>query len=220
MHALGVSIKVHSGFPEHSTLPLESATVFHTRRCHRNRGKQLFQRRPKHTMCNLGVCRQAEVSPLVSNRHLSRSPFDVGHTVFRLPAELIVETLAYFGDPHHNVIFAKKTRGAHSILDPDDVERLTVIRILTMTCWHLRNMLFPLLWKYVEGCNVSYRHMQQRSEWGGNGLYAQCTYLVLNPTISAYVQCVCSFIHEKKFTKCRSIELYLWIYNLGTLRKI
>ena len=142
------------------------------------------------------------MSHLVPNRLLSHFPFYIGRTVFRLPAELIVEILAYFGDPHRNILSAKKARGVRAVLDPDRVERLTVIRVLTMTCWHLRNMLFPLLWKFVEGCNISYRRpVYQRIAWdpmssAGNGLYTQCGYLILNPSIAAYVQCVYSFIHE------------------------
>ena len=152
-------------------------------------------------MCNLGVYRQAEVSPESDFQQAPiRSPFDIGYTVFRLPAELIIEILAYFRDSHHNIRSAKEARGMDATLDPDDVERLTVIRTLTMTCWHLRNMLFPLLWTYVEGCNVSYRHGHRRE--GGNGLYAQCTYLVLNPTIGVYVQYVCSFTHKRKLKRC------------------
>jgi len=71
-----------------------------------------------------------------------------------------------------------------------------------MTCWHLRNMLFPLLWKYTEGCNVAYRRPVPQSPGldkvltVGNGLYAQCAYLVLNPTVGAYVQCARSCIRE------------------------
>ena len=77
----------------------------------------------------------------------------------------------------------------------EHVERLTAIRKLTMTCWHLRNMLLPLLWEYVEGCNLL-GHRPSRHHHAGsdqmvplqNGLYAQCLYLIRNPTICAYVQ--------------------------------
>ena len=104
--------------------------------------------------------------------------------VFRLPIELIIEILACFGDPRHNILYLKTARGARVVLDPGRVERLTAIRVLTMTCWHLRNMLLPLLWKYVEGCNVSYRHHQTLVRdpviLAGNGLYAQYAYLMLN----------------------------------------
>lgn len=126
----------------------------------------------------------------------------MSRTVFRLPAELIVETLAYFGDPRRNILSTRKSQGVGAVLDPSNVERLTAIRKLTMTCWHLRNMLFPLLWEYVEGCNITLRNpVLQRRMWdpmvsAGNGLYPQCTYLILNPIIGAYVRCVYSFIHE------------------------
>ena len=73
-----------------------------------------------------------------------------------------------------------------------------------MTCWHLRNTLFPLLWKHVEGCDLSDRHIaktpleQDKMVLLENSLYAQCTYLILNPIIGAYVQYVYSCIHRKK----------------------
>ena len=72
------------------------------------------------------------------------------------------------------------------------VKRLTVTRELTMTCWHLRNILLPLFWEYVEGCNML-GHRPSRHDHAGsdqivplqNGLYAQGLH---NPTICAYVQ--------------------------------
>lgn len=66
------------------------------------------------------------------------------------------------------------------------VERTTIIRKLTMTCWSLRNTLLPVLWRDTEGCIVS------SSPRNGHtyGLYAQCEYLLSNPTIAAHVQCV------------------------------
>ena len=67
------------------------------------------------------------------------------------------------------------------------VERSTVIRKLTMTCWTLRNTLLPVLWKNTEGCIV--RPPSGMRETGMTyGLYAQCTYLLSDPTIAAYVQ--------------------------------
>jgi len=65
-----------------------------------------------------------------------------------------------------------------------------------MTCWHLRNMLFPLLWEYVEGCNVYVRRPARHNPTSyqmvplKNGLYDQCLYLMQNPTIGAYIQYV------------------------------
>jgi hypothetical protein len=194
-------------------------------RCHQNRQQRLVQRRPRHTGWNLGPYRQAKVSPPVPIRLLSRFPSNISRTVFRLPTELIVEMLTHFEDPHHNITSAKKARGVRRALNPDCVEQLTAIRVLTMTCWHLRNMLFPLLWKYVEGCNIFYRPISRRVAQdpvasAGNGLYAQCTYLIDNPTIAAYVRCVYSFIHRLKLTMCHSAGLSLWICASRTLRRI
>jgi len=119
----------------------------------------------------------------------------MGREVFRLPAELIIEVLTYFGDPHRNVRREKAYRGIYEldeIVPLEHVERLTVVRKLTMTCWHLRNTLFPLLWKYVEGCDLSDRHRAGLGQTAApkNGLYAQCSYLISNPTICDYVQYV------------------------------
>ena len=93
-----------------------------------------------------------------------------------------------------------------------------------MTCWHLRNMLFPTLWKYVEGCDLFDHHTfhfsygQERITRLQNGLYAQCTYLILNPAICAYVQYVYSCIHLN-----RTHDLpgrLLWIYASLPPRRI
>ena len=80
-------------------------------------------------------------------------------------------------------------------------------RKLTMTCWHLRNILLPLLWEYVEGCNLldwptigSRRKVPLKY-----GLYAQCSYLLHNPTICACVRCVHFYIHSNK---AHSVSLY------------
>ena len=98
------------------------------------------------------------------------------------------------------------------------MERLTAIRKLTMTCWHLRNMLLPLLWEYVEGCNLlgraTIRHHPGSDQMVSlkNGLYDQCWYLILNPTICPYVQYVYSCIHSKKNPQgvnCRALSVDL-----------
>ena len=128
--------------------------------------------------------------PSTPTRPLSRFAFDTARTVFRIPAEL-VEILTYFGDPHRNILLAKGDHESDLLVHQEHIERLTVVRKLTMTCWHLRNVLFPLLWEYVEGCNVTQQWLTIR-----NGLYAQCVYLILNPTIGAYVQCVYSLTHR------------------------
>lgn len=127
--------------------------------------------------------------------------------VFRLPPELIIEILACFGDPRRNILRAKE----ESLLCPDVelVQQLTVIRRFTMTCWHLRNILFPVLWKHVEGCTLihfsSLRPPVAPNKFfvTSNGLYPQCSYLLLNPTIGAYVQCV--FPHIRRFDSCRTV---------------
>ena len=112
--------------------------------------------------------------------------------VFRIPAEFMAEILIYFGDPHRNILFERVDEGTGLYLHPEKIERLTIIRKLTMTCWHLRNNLLPLLWKHVEGCNIHYCGPVYRRCPVYNGLYAQCAYLILNPTIGTYVQCVYS----------------------------
>ena len=116
--------------------------------------------------------------------------------VFKLPLELIVEALSNFGDPHLNIRCEIARRGG--VLVREHVERLTVTRKLTMTCWHLCNMLFPLLWAYVEGCNLSDRHHFYGAAPPKNGLYAQCSYLALNPAIAVYVRYVYSCAHSDK----------------------
>ena len=84
----------------------------------------------------------------------------------------------------------------------EHMERLTVIRKLTMSCWHLRNVLLPLLWEYVEGWRVFARrqaahHDPTLGEWvlPKSGLYDQCSYLAHNPIVGAYVQHVYPHTH-------------------------
>ena len=71
-------------------------------------------------------------------------------------------------------------------MEREHVERSTVIRRLTMTCWVMRDTLLPVLWKDVEGCVVS-SHPRRGHTYG---LYDQCVYLLSNPTIAAHVQYV------------------------------
>ena len=68
-----------------------------------------------------------------------------------------------------------------------NVERSTVIRKLTMTCWVLRDILLPVLWKDTEGCVVKppTHNSPIRETYG---LYAQCVYLLSNPAIAACVR--------------------------------
>jgi len=64
-------------------------------------------------------------------------------------------------------------------------------------------MLFPLLWEYVEGCNMlGHRHRvgSDRMVPLENGLYAQCSYLIRNPAVCAHVQYAYSYDHSKKHT--------------------
>jgi len=86
------------------------------------------------------------------------------------------------------------------------VERLTAIRKLTMTCWHLRNMLFPLLWEYVEGCNLCDPHLRSDQMVPlKNSLYAQCSYLIHNPTICPYVEYVYSRTQSKNNSRSAAL---------------
>ena len=82
-------------------------------------------------------------------------------------------------------------------------------------------MLFPLLWRYVEGCNLSGRRPvrlqsgSDRTVPPKNGLYAQCSYLIRNPTIGAYVRYAYSRLHSNRangelFCRALSADLYLW----------
>ena len=123
-----------------------------------------------------------------------RTPSNVIRVVVRLPDELVLEVLSYFRDPHREILRAKNGPTSHLTLDPKCVERLTITRRLTMTCWYLRNRLFPILWKYVEGCNFTPRNRPPRAWYGPvpseSGLYPQCLYLLLNPSVSVYVQYV------------------------------
>ena len=73
-----------------------------------------------------------------------------------------------------------------------NVQRSTVIRNLTLTCRLLRNVLLPVLWKDVEGCVVINPGYPRNT--CTYGLYHQCEYLLLNPAVAAYVQCVSSFL--------------------------
>ena len=124
----------------------------------------------------------------------SRPAPDLGRTVFKFPVELFLEIFSYFHDHRRYICDTTGNTGLFDmIMRTQHVERSTVIRKLTMTCWALRNTLLPVLWKNTEGCVVK----QPRgvnppfsmNEIGTTyGLYAQCIYLLSNPTIAAYVQ--------------------------------
>ena len=136
--------------------------------------------------------------------------------VFRLPAELIIDILSHYEDPRRNILREKSSRGS-GVLLAEHVERSTAIRKLTMTCWHLRNMLFPLLWEHLEGCTLFNHIPHYDNHWVkrdtlNNGLHAQCSYLIRNPTICPYVEYVCSTsthrtTHEMSFPRTISADL-------------
>ena len=116
-------------------------------------------------------------------------------TVFKFPVELFFEIFSHLCDHRHYIHATSDER--HELtwwveMKTHDVERSTVIRKLTMTCWALRNALLPILWKNTEGCVVESRVSEDGDEEPGKtyGLYAQCVYLLSNPTIAAYVQLV------------------------------
>jgi len=159
--------------------------------------------------------KRGRVLPFVTTKYAAnRHPTWIA--VFRLPVELIIGLLSHLGDPHRN-IRREKLRGN---LFLGHVERLTVIRKLTMTCWHLRNMLFPLLWEYVEGCSMFGRARPNQFVPLKNDLYNQCSYLIHNPTVCAYIQYVCLCTYSKeKLTRCQRVGPFLWICGLRRLRK-
>ncbi|KAF9645681.1 hypothetical protein BDM02DRAFT_3189524 [Thelephora ganbajun] len=108
--------------------------------------------------------------------------------IFKLPIELLFEIFSHLND-HRRYIRDTCTNGEQygEVMRTKHVERSTVIRKLTMTCWPLRNVLLPVLWKNTEGCIV-----KPPSDGGPAGktygLYAQCAYLLSNPAIAVYVQ--------------------------------
>jgi len=117
---------------------------------------------------------------------------DMGCTVFKLPVELFPEVFSHLYDHRQYIRDSLDDTGGiiYGVgMKAQHVERSTVIRNLTMTCWVLRNALLPALWKHTEGCVV-----ESSPNDGGDeprktyGLYAQCIYLLSNPTIAAYVQ--------------------------------
>ena len=148
------------------------------------------------------------------------SPLVSTSAVFGFSAEVILEIITHFGDPRRD--FLLENRMDHPALlvfprlDSELAERLTVIRRLTMTCWRLRNMLFPLLWEYTEGRYFSpLRPSNKRYGALSHGLWAQCTYLLLNPTVGAYVRCVkaspCSRVPNSRglpLHRTISVDLY------------
>jgi len=90
------------------------------------------------------------------------------------------------------------------------VERSTAIRKLTATCWVMRNTLLPVLWKDVEGCVVS-----NPGHGHTYGLYDQCVYLLSNPTIATYVQCVRPYLNPNATHRPNTVGSFLWIYASG-----
>lgn len=111
---------------------------------------------------------------------------ELDRIVFMLPVELLLEIFSYYDDHRHFIHGTRSTKSTSPCMDLGHVERSTIIRKLTMTCWALRNTLLPVLWRNVEGCTV------RSNSHGGYtyGLYAQCLYILSNPAIAPYVQCV------------------------------
>ena len=116
--------------------------------------------------------------------------------VLKLPLELFLEIFSYL-NCHRNFI-QRITCFETSLpfMEKEHVQRSTAIRTLTMTCWPLRNVLLPILWKEVEGCMVPKNPHFQYSY----GLYDQCEYVLSNPIIAAYVQCVSSSLSPENMT--------------------
>ena len=110
---------------------------------------------------------------------------DLHLIVLKFPLELFLEIFSYLND-HRDFI-----KGTYHVgftaqrMERKDVERSTVIRNLTMTCWPLRNVLLPVLWKDAEGCALL-----PAGRKFAYGLYAQCEYLLSNPAVAVHVQCV------------------------------
>jgi len=120
----------------------------------------------------------------------SRPASDLGCTVFKLPVELFFEIFSHLYDHRRyisNILCYTHTWFEAPRMTASHVERLTVIRKLTMTCWALRNALLPVLWMNTEGCVV-----ESPSDGGETrttyGLYPQCVYLLSNPAVAVYVQ--------------------------------
>jgi hypothetical protein len=111
---------------------------------------------------------------------------DLGLIVLKLPLELFFEIFSYLNDHRDFIQGIPHTTGPERTMEKKDVERSTVIRNLTMTCQSLRSVLLPVLWKDVEGCMV----FAYPDEGHTYGLFAQCGYLLSNPIVAAYVQCV------------------------------
>ena len=132
--------------------------------------------------------RPAEVS-IPAFSQVLRSMSDLYLSVFKLPLELFLEIfshLRHYQDAFRYIGPVNKV----------DVERSTITRRLTMTCWTLRNILLPVLWKDTEACAIPVCPDEERTY----GLYPQCEYLLSNPIVAAYVQCVHSCFAQKQRT--------------------
>ena len=115
---------------------------------------------------------------------------DPDRTVFKLPIELFFEIFSHFYD---HLRYIHDTPGAGIgfygvALKAYHVERSTIIRKLTMTCWALRDTLLPVLWRNVEGCVVESTSDDDGESKKTYGLYAQCVYILSNPTIAAHIR--------------------------------
>lgn len=135
--------------------------------------------------------------------------------VFKFPFEVFLETFSHLND-HRDYIQGVRPGFCERAMEKEHVERSTAIRNLTMTCRPLRGILLPVLWKDTEGCRVSaYPHKGYTY-----GLYSQCEYLLSNPVVAAYVQCVSSPLsHEnvtERYPRVLSVDL-CFKYGQGNL---
>jgi len=163
-------------------------TYYLRQRCHQNRGRRHRYSELTRQFKGPRMFRPAEVGirvPVPPFRFTSH----LGRTVFKLPVELFFEIFSYFDDHRRFIRNTCGNGGFGMSMITQFVERSTVIRKLTMTCWALRNILHPVLWKNTEGCIA---HLPSPSRRTGKtyGLYAQCVYLLSNPMIASYVQWV------------------------------
>lgn len=129
---------------------------------------------------------------------------------------MLLEIFSYLND-HREFIQWGDPGGFHEqVMEREHVERSTAIRNFTMACRLLRDVLLPVLWNDVEGCTV----IDYPRDGYTNGLYAQCEYLLSNPIVAAYVQCVSLSISPKMTHRARCPPAFsLWTYTLNMPQK-
>jgi len=91
-------------------------------------------------------------------------------------------------------------------------------------------MLFPHLWRYMEGCDVYYdRRVRKRLNLKmRNGLYDQCAYLVRSPAVGAYVRVLGVDLNFKrapedlmeKFVDCLVLLPHLWSLKIYSVSNV